>query len=68
MSSVLLLALPDFSKEFVIEINASRLGLGVVLMQEGRSLVFISKALSIQNCQKSVYERELMAIVMAFQK
>lgn len=52
----------------MIETNASRRGARAVLMQQGRSLAFISQALSYQNKVKSVYERELMAIVFVVQK
>jgi RNase H-like domain found in reverse transcriptase len=57
MSSAPVLALPDFSKLFVLETDASANGIGVVLMQDQRPLAFLSKALGIKNQQLSMYEK-----------
>ncbi|KAJ0816356.1 putative nucleotidyltransferase, Ribonuclease H [Helianthus annuus] len=65
LSSPPVLKLPDFSKTFVIETDASTRGMGAVLMQEGHPLSFISKALSNRQQSLSVYEKELLAIIMA---
>lgn len=43
-----------------------RWGLGVVLMQDGKPIYFLSEAPSLQNRNKLVYEKELMAILLAF--
>ena len=51
------LSLPDFSKPFVIETDAFGEGIGVVLMQEGHPIAYISKALSVRNLALSTYER-----------
>ena len=61
------LAVPNFEELFVIESDASGKGIGAVLMQQGRPLAYMSKALSERAQKKSVYERELMAIVLAIQ-
>jgi len=42
MTKPFVLVLPDFKREFVIEINASRVRIGVVLIQEGHHLAYIS--------------------------
>lgn len=59
------LAYPNFNLPFEIECDASGKGVDVVLMQQKKPIAFFSKAISGSNLNKSVYEKELMALVLA---
>lgn len=61
------LALPDFSKQFCIGTDASELGIGAVLMQDGHPLAYLSKALGPKSRGLSTYVKEYMAILIAVQ-
>jgi hypothetical protein len=58
-------ALPDFTKQFKIQTDASELGVGAVLMQNGHPLAFICKSLGPRTKGLSTYEKECLAILIA---
>lgn len=62
------LAFPDFSKTFVVETDACDSGVGAVLMQEGRPLAYISQGLAPRHLGLSVYDKELIAVLVVVDK
>lgn len=62
------LAIPDFAKQFVIETDASDMGIGAILMQNQHPVAYLSKALGPRNQALSVYEKECMSILLAVEK
>nr|XP_027093534.1 uncharacterized protein LOC113713927 [Coffea arabica] len=68
MSKSPVLALPDFSKPFQLETDASQLAIGAVLMQQGRPIAYYSQVLGQKNQTRSTYEKELLSLITAVQK
>lgn len=59
LTSAPVLALPNNCVVFVVETDACDYGIGVVLMQEGHPIAYLSKGL---------YDKELLALVLAVTK
>lgn len=68
LTTASVLALPEFTKQFVIETDASDVGFGAVLMQSNHPIDYLSKAVSAKNQALSTYEKECMAIMLAVDK
>jgi hypothetical protein len=59
------LILPDIHKDFTIYCDASRRGLGCVLMQEGRVVAYASRQLKTHEENYPIHDIELAAVVHA---
>eukprot|EP01018_Ginkgo_biloba_P023498 Gb_02517 [translate_table: standard] len=68
MTSTPILATPNFSKPFILECDASGLGMGPVLMQEGGPIAFESRILKGKEVTRSTYDKEMLAIIHALTK
>ncbi len=63
MAKTTLLTFPDFSKEFDIHTDASKLQLGACISQNGRPVAFYSRRLQPAQTRYTTTERELLSIV-----
>jgi hypothetical protein len=62
-----MLALLDYSRPFCIKTDASSVGIGAVLTQDGHPLAYISRALVPKSKGLSTYEKEYMVVILVVQ-
>jgi hypothetical protein len=68
MTTPLVLYLLALDKLFVVETDAFMVGIGVVLIQDGHPIAYISKSLGTKQEAMSIYEKEMLAILHAVNK
>jgi hypothetical protein len=62
-----LLQLPIFGKTFELECNACGIGIGAVLMQDGKPIAYYSEKLHGHILNYSTYDKELYALVRSLE-
>lgn len=66
------LAIPDFSKSFILQTDASPVALGAVLLQETgdgrRAIAYASRTLTMQERKYSIFELEALAVLFGTEK
>ena len=65
MTEASVMRLPDFTKPFEVECDASGLGIGGVLSQERHPIAYSSEKLKDPKQKYSTYDKEFYAIVRA---
>jgi transposase InsO family protein len=68
LTSTPVLAYFDASKSHIIQTDASEKGLGGVLLQEGRPVMYISRSLTPTEANYSNIERELLSLVFGMER
>ena len=68
LSTAPVLALFDVQTKVTVSCDASQSGLGAVLLQEGRPIAYVSRALTSTETRYAQIEKELLAIVFALER
>ena len=67
LSTAPLHALPNSAETFEIECDTSGIGIGVVLLQEGRPIAYFSEKLNGASLNYPTYDKEMYALVHALE-
>jgi hypothetical protein len=65
VTSAPILALPNFTRPFVVECDASTYGFGALLLQDKHPIAYFSRPIAPRHHSLAAYERELIGLVQA---